>query len=775
MAKDTNRIIDETVGAFKKLKEEVKAYKDELASLKVGTDEWNKAAEKLRNAQKQIDAINKAAKGTLVDYNNAQQNSINYLKERIKLLNQERNAMDMNSKEYKEATAELKVLNDKLREAGTSAGDWKANVGNYASSIKDAFGELGTAANGLTGSIGGLNAGMLKLATSPVGAAIVAVTSAIKFLAEGIKSSEENTNRWNMVLVPIKTVLTMIQEAAQKAADKFLTFAENMEKSGKAGKVIETGMQIILTIFNQTYTRIKNMGEAIVSIYEHFKDYVDKMKEWANGLKDTFEPVIDFVDKVRDKIKEKLAPVIDWIIDKYNKLASTDLGKLLGLQTIEQLEDSWEKAGEITDKVIKKYEETEKKVRKLQEAENAYAKTKRGLLQQQAKLEGEIAEYARQYQDAREAKDWDAAQEALNKKKEKELELVRTNIALAATEANIIKQRNSLMQSSARDLDAEAAATAEVTRAKNAEAEVTAQLTKEQIKLNKERKADERQKRLEAYKKSVAALTQELNSYNQSYTDFVSNLQTPIKPEGGETTLQTLNEYYDQIKANAEAEYNAYADMVEAKISKLEEFIAVEKAAGNDTLAQETELAKLREEQAGGYARQYKKMIDTVTKSDKERAKSLKTLQNSELKGYADLFDGVSQLFEKNTVAYKATATAKALINTYLAATSALAETPGGAIAKGIAMAATLAAGLAQVIAIWKTDPKGEKSVPNASTAASPAVAEPAVIDSQPFTYTRTAQTFEEEEELNKPMWVSVTDINSVQNRVRVSEGESTW
>lgn len=115
MAKDTNRIIDETVGAFKRLREEIKAYKDELASTKVGTEEWNKAAEKLCNAQKQVDAINKAAKGTLVDYNNAQQNSINYLKERIKLLNQERNAMDMDSKEYKNATKELKQLNDKLQ------------------------------------------------------------------------------------------------------------------------------------------------------------------------------------------------------------------------------------------------------------------------------------------------------------------------------------------------------------------------------------------------------------------------------------------------------------------------------------------------------------------------------------------------------------------------------------------------------------------------------------------------------------------------------------
>ena len=182
----------------------------------------------------------------------------------------------------------------------------------------------------------------------------------------------------------------------------------------------------------------------------------------------------------------------------------------------------------------------------------------------------------------------------------------------------------------------------------------------------------------------------------------------------------------------------------------------------------------MREEETLGYAAQYKKMNDTITKSNKDRAKMQLALQKSELKGYADLMDSVSSLFEENTVAYKATATAKALINTYLAATSALAETPGGAIAKGVAMAATLAAGLAQVISIWKVNPAGETSVPSSSTS-TPAIAEPSVEQSNPYSYTRSVQTFEEEDALNQPMFVSVVDINNVQNRVRVTEQESTF
>ena len=774
MAKDTKRVIDETVGAFKRLKEEVKAYKDELATLTAGSEKWRETAEKLRNAQKQVDAINKAAKGTLTSYNKEQVNSINELKERIKLLNQERNAMDMSSKEYKEATAELKELNDKLREAGTSAGDWRANVGNYAESIKDAFGQLGGAATGLSGNMGVLNASMLKLASNPIGAAVLALVGAIKFLAEGIKSSEENTNRWNEAMVPLKTVLTMIQKAAQDAADKFLTFVESLKSSDKAGKVIQTTLQVIITIFNQTKERITNIGEAIVSIYGHIKDYVGKMKEWANGLKTTFEPVINFVDKIKDKIKESLEPVIDWIIDKYNWLAKSDLGKLFGLQTIESIKKSWDDAGKAVEGITEDYKETEKEVRKVTKAENELNATLRGLTIQRAKVNKELAEAEREYREALEQKDWKTAQEALNKVKEKSVELAKVEVSMRAAEADVIREQNALTGSTAEAKMAEANATAAVIDAEAKLSEAQANAAKQQDALNKKIEADTKAQKAKELAEAVKILTAALKELDTNYNNTVKTLETPIAPEGAEIDKDSLNSYYDAIKANNDAEYQAYVEMTEAKIAELERFIEIQKAANQDTKTQELQLAALRKEQAEGYVQQYKKMIDSNTKADKERNKALKTLQKSELQGYADLFDSVSGLFEENTVAYKATATAKALINTYLAATSALAETPGGAIAKGVAMAATLAAGLAQVISIWKTNPKGESSVPSANSN-TPAVAQPSLAEQNPYTYTRSLQTVEEEDALNQPIWVSVQEINRVQERVRVTDQESTF
>lgn len=61
------------------------------------------------------------------------------------------------------------------------------------------------------------------------------------------------------------------------------------------------------------------------------------------------------------------------------------------------------------------------------------------------------------------------------------------------------------------------------------------------------------------------------------------------------------------------------------------------------------------------------------------------------------------------------------------------------------------------------------------SSAAAGTAAQPQEIDSTPYTYTRTLQTAEEEDMLNRPIYVSVTDINEVQNRVQVRDNESSF
>lgn len=773
MAKDTNRILDETIGAFKRLKDEVKAYKDELATLKVGTEEWNAAAEKLRNAQKQVDAINKSAKGTLVDYNNAQQNSINYLKERIKLLTQERNAMDMDSKEYKKATAELKELNDKLRDAQTSAGDWKANVGNYAQSIGSAFTELGTAATGLSGNIGGLNAGLLKLASNPVGAVIAAVAGGVSLLANGIKSSEENTNKWNEAMIPLKTIVVMVQNEVQKLAGKFADWVISLRQNETAIKVVHTALKVLVTIFEDTKVRIQNLISALGQVKEGFSNAFDKAKGWVEGVANKFPNLTEKIGNAGRAIKEKIYDAMVNLIGLNDKIASSWIGKLLGLKTSQQIKEIGNAAEETTEKIEEEFKTTEQEVTRTTKASNALAATLRGLGVQAANLSNEVKDLSAQYAEALEAKDYEKAQDILNKKKEKEIELAKTQAAMAQANYNVIKQQNALTQSSTEDLNAENDALIAVINSQGALADVTRQNATEQKKLNSLMESEKKKEQAEALKNAVAELNIELNKYTQNYQSAIS-IEAPERPDI--FTYGNTDSYYDQIKENAQIEYDAYATMTEQKIAKLQEWLDEQRAAGieeKDLSSQVIELEKLKGEAAAGYPQQYKKMIDTQNKADKERAKTLKVLQKNELKGYVDLFDGISGLFEQDSIAYKATAVAKAIVSTYLAASESFANA-GGAPWGFIPMAASIAAGLAQVKQILSVNAKGETSAPSAASS-TPSVAEPVMVESQPFTYTRTAQTFEEEEQLNQPLFVSVTDINNVQNRVRVTEEESSF
>ena len=136
----------------------------------------------------------------------------------------------------------------------------------------------------------------------------------------------------------------------------------------------------------------------------------------------------------------------------------------------------------------------------------------------------------------------------------------------------------------------------------------------------------------------------------------------------------------------------------------------------------------------------------------------------------------MAELFEENTVAYKVTATAKALIDTFLAANAVLAQQQGGVITRIVAMAATIAAGIANVMAIWKTDTKN----PSVSTSTQQAATSVPEVDETPYSYSQTVQTVAAEETLNQtqePMKVYVleSDITDAQNKAKVRVAESSF
>lgn len=113
------------------------------------------------------------------------------------------------------------------------------------------------------------------------------------------------------------------------------------------------------------------------------------------------------------------------------------------------------------------------------------------------------------------------------------------------------------------------------------------------------------------------------------------------------------------------------------------------------------------------------------------------------------------------------------------AAAATLAALNAKSLASAILQTAGLAAtGAAQITAaINGTIAKVASVNADASSSSSTGVAAtPAPIESEPYTYSRTLQTPEDIDELqNRPLWISVVDIESGLNRVQIRDEESSF
>lgn len=134
------------------------------------------------------------------------------------------------------------------------------------------------------------------------------------------------------------------------------------------------------------------------------------------------------------------------------------------------------------------------------------------------------------------------------------------------------------------------------------------------------------------------------------------------------------------------------------------------------------------------------------------------------------IFGSVANMMDKNSeeglAAYKAFATASAIIDTIASAVAAyksLAGIPVAGPALGAAAAAAaVAAGMANVMQIQKTTLGSTANVENSYGASS--VTAPDINAWEPQ-YTRNLQTDTETDELNKPIYVTVTDIQKGLNK----------
>lgn len=167
------------------------------------------------------------------------------------------------------------------------------------------------------------------------------------------------------------------------------------------------------------------------------------------------------------------------------------------------------------------------------------------------------------------------------------------------------------------------------------------------------------------------------------------------------------------------------------------------------------------------------KNIENAQKATNKEGEVTKwTLENTLNLGQSvgKIFGSVASMMDKNSeeglAAYKAFATAGAIIDTLASATAAYKSLAGIPIAGpalgAAAAAAAIAAGMANVMQIQKTTIGGSASVDN--TYGSSSVNAPDVNAWEPQ-YTRNLQTDSETDKLNQPIYVTVTDIKQGLNK----------
>ena len=222
-----------------------------------------------------------------------------------------------------------------------------------------------------------------------------------------------------------------------------------------------------------------------------------------------------------------------------------------------------------------------------------------------------------------------------------------------------------------------------------------------------------------------------------------------------EESLQAEIEKAEKEREMYEQKYDSINKNIDANVGFLDSVGAL-----SDAISQNIERTKDDEKTTAKAAEKKKKQLLALQKA--QLAVSLMAIAGETASGIMSLWKAYAgKTVANNTlVAPPAIAAANAVD---------LAST----IAQTVGMATMGAANMAAAVGGYVSNVKSIKGGEEGGAAS--AVAAPAQIDTTAYTYTRQLQTEEEEEALNRPIWVSVTDIEQGLNNVKVREEESTF
>jgi hypothetical protein len=683
-----------------------------------------------RNAKKNIDNMTLAQKANKGSYQELYQ-SWKTAQTQLKLMG---NAYTVNDKgvrvlsqAYVEQSKKVADAKKSLDEFGKGVNDNRLNVGSYAEGIEQAFGNIMPASmRTATTGIKSMNTAFKALLANPIVLFIAGIAAALSTLIAYFKRTEDGQNKLSKITAALSSVFQNLLDIVGNIGEKIFWAFEHPKEA-------------IQSLWDAIKTNIVNRFLGVVEMFQAGGEII------RNGLMGIAKSVQGIFDKeARDESKEYFAQ---------SKEAAKDFGNAT-LKTLTGVDDLAAKVRDGFKALGEELSEDAKRAKALSDAEAALRKKERTELVENEKIRREILQLRAE---AEQNKLVDAEQslEAYERMFELENQILADEVANANERARIARERAELSQSDIDTLDEVARLEAEVIKKETEYAEKIKQnarftntVKREAFKQNSDLRKAEIEGITQVTNRTIAENDRILKDTQATYDEKLNALEANLRlrqslsQEQLAIELEALKYEYDLGLLNEEsyqAQRLALTEKYNTENAKLlgesiDATIALNLKRAQEARAIEAEIYKQNFEDAETNValreqlldQEYQALQDSVVwqnmtdlqklQSDRQYTETKKALSeqriaqvNQERQAVANALGSISDTVGKQTLAGKLFAVAQATINTWVAASQALADpTIPSTIARIATMISVVATGLNTVRNIMKVDTSGK-------------------------------------------------------------------
>lgn len=473
-------------------------------------------------------------------------------------------------------------------------------------------------------------------------------------------------------------------------------YAESLDGlSGGFMSATKSALRFIATPIGAIIAAIVIVVTAVVKAFKRSEDSMNKLKTVTGALSGAFSGLINMLKPVVNFIADTVIVVFETLA-KVAEKAMALVSK--GLRAL-----GFEGAATAVDNFTSKIKEASKAGMEL-------AKMEAELQKAQRQTEKVQLDYQKRAEKLRQLRDDETKSVAERMKINEQLGAVlkdqlKEEMKIANLALKIAEKRVALEGESTANLDALAEAQ---TRVSDIQERLAGQESEQLSNLN-------------GLRREALALAEEARKADEAaFNDFAKSIETDLKESNAamrssiEEGEQLLN---DSIAAMKEEASRITAEEAQKEIDRITLDYETKQALAQENIFTMLEFEKqaleTKRQQEIYYANQIGADVEAINKKyDRAELEIERAKVNAKL-AIAESFAGqVAELFGEQTRIGKIAASAQTLINTYLGAQAAFAQTPGGIVIKSAAAALATAIGLKNVQKIWavKSGLKGDSS-----------------------------------------------------------------